>query len=115
MAVYIAGAIVIGVLIVVLSVMARSSIVSTTLVGFSALQGNDLNGERAKTKLEFVSALGGAGNLTLNVKNTGLTTVFDYTSMDVIVEYLDASDNQVSTHLTYTTGTLASKATGLNK
>ena len=107
MAVNIAGAIVIGVLIVVLSVMARSSIVSTTLVGFSALQGNDLNGERAKTKLEFVSALGGAGNLTLNVKNTGLTSVFDYTSMDVIVEYLDASDNQVSTHLTYTTGTLA--------
>ena len=106
MAVNIAGVIVIGVLIVVLSVMARTSIVSTTLVGFSAFQGNDLNSERAKTRLEFVSARGGAGNLTLNVKNTGLISVFDFSSMDVIVEYLDASDNQVSTHLTYTTGTL---------
>lgn len=106
MAVNIAGVIVIGVLIVVLSVMAKTSIVSTTLVGFSAFLGNDLNGERARTNLEFVRALGG-GNLTLDVKNTGLTSVFDYASMDVIVEYLDVSDNQISTHLTYTTGTLA--------
>ena len=85
MAVNIAGVIVIGVLIVVLSVMARTSIVSTTLVGFSALQDIDLNGERTKTRLDFVRALGGGGNLTLDVKNTGLTSVFDYASMDVIV------------------------------
>ena len=107
MAVNIAGAIVLGVLIVVLSILARTSIVSTTLVGLSTFQGNDLSGERARTKLDFVRALGGAGNLTLNVKNTGLTSVFDYTSMDVVVEYFDASGNQVSTRLTYTTGTLA--------
>jgi len=108
MAVNIAGAIVLGVLIVVLSVLARASIVSTTLVGLSAFQGNDLTGERARTRLQFVSAQGSAGDLTLKIKNTGLTSVTDYAGMDFIVEYLDSSNNQVSTHLTYTSGVLAS-------
>ena len=107
MAVNIAGVIVIGVLIVVLSVMARTSIVSITVVGLSTLQGNDLIGEQTRTRLEFVSAQGGASDLTVKVKNTGLTSVFDYTEMDFIIEYLDSSSNQISTHLTYTTGALA--------
>ena len=107
MAVNIAGVIVIGVLIVVLTVLARTSIVSTTLVGFSTFQGTDLTGARARTKLEFVSAQGGAGDLTLNIKNTGLTSVFNFAGMDVIVDYVDSSDIPVSTHLTYTTGVLA--------
>ena len=106
MAVNIAGVIVIGVFILVLGIMAGTSIVATTTVGESAFQSNDLIGEQARTKLEFVSAQGGSAGLTLKVKNTGLTSVFDYDSMDVIVEYLDASSNQVSTRLSYTTGTL---------
>ena len=107
MAVNIAGVIVVGVLILVLGVLAGASIVSTTTVGFSALQSIDLTGERARTKLQFVSAEGGSGDVTLKVKNTGLTSVFDFTAMDVIVEYTDSLDNQLSTHLTYTTGALA--------
>ena len=107
MAVNVAGIIVMGVLLVVLSVLARTSIVTTTVVGLSAFLGNDLIGERARTRLEFVSAQGGAGDLNVKIKNTGLTSVFDYASMDFIVEYLDSSDNQVSTHLSYTTGALA--------
>ena len=111
MAVNIAGVIVVGVLIVFLSVLARTSIVSTTLVGLSTFQGTDLKGERGRTKLQFVSAEGGSGDVTLKVKNTGLTSVFDFTAMDVIVEYTDSLDNQLSTHLTYTTGALASNPT----
>ena len=107
MAVNIAGAIVLGVLILVLAALAGASIVSTTSIGLSALQSNDLTGVRAVTKVDFVSAQGGAGDLTLKVENTGLTSVFDYSSMNVIVEYVDSLDNQVSTHLTYTTGVLA--------
>jgi archaellum component FlaG (FlaF/FlaG flagellin family) len=106
MAVNIAGVIVIGVLILVLGILAGTSIMATTRVGESAFQSNDLKGEQARTKLEFVSAQGGATGLTLKVKNTGLTSVFDYDSMDVIVEYPDAASNQISTRLSYTTGTL---------
>ena len=105
MAVNIAGVIVIGVLILVLGILAGTSIMATTRVGESAFQSNDLKGEQARTKLEFVSAQGGATGLTLKVKNTGLTSVFDYDSMDVIVEYPDAASNQISTRLSYTTGT----------
>ena len=107
MAVNIAGVIVVGVLIVVLSVMARTAIVATTTVGVSAHLSNDLTDERGRTKLEFVGAVGGAGDLTLKIKNTGHTSVFDFAAMDVIVEYVDSPANQLSTHLTYTTGVLA--------
>jgi hypothetical protein len=107
MAVNIAGVIVIGVLILVLGILAGTSVVATTTIGFSAFKSNDLEGEQARTKLEFVSAAGGSGDLTLKIKNTGLTSVFNFTEMDLIVEYIDASDNQISTYLTYTTGVLA--------
>ena len=107
MAINIAGVIVVGVLIVVLAVLARTSIVATTLVGRSTLEVNYLNGEQVRTKFEFVSARGSSGDLTLKLKNTGLTPVFDFSGMDFIVEYLDALSNQVVTRLTYTTGVLA--------
>ena len=104
MAINVAGVIVIGVLIVVLAVLARASIVATTLVGRSTFEVNYLNGEQARTKFEFVRARGGSGDLTVKVKNTGLTPVYDLSGMDFIVEYLDDSNNQVVTRLTYTTG-----------
>ena len=107
MAINIAGVIVVGVLIVVLAVLARTSIVATTLVGRSTLEVNYLNGEQVRTEFEFVSAQVGSGDLTLMLKNTGLTSVFDFSGMDFIVEYLDALSNQVVTRLTYTTGVLA--------
>ena len=107
MAINIAGVIVVGLLIVVLAVLARTSIVATTLVGRFTLEVNYLNGEQVRTKFEFVSARGSSGDLTLKLKNTGLTPVFDFSGMDFIVECLDALSNQVVTRLTYTTGVLA--------
>ena len=62
---------------------------------------------RSGPKFEFVNSRGGSGDLTLKLKNTGLTPVFDFSGMDFIVEYLDALSNQVVTRLTYTTGVLA--------
>ena len=107
MAMNIAGVIVVGVLIVVLAVLARTSIAATTLVGRSTLEVNYLNGEQVRTKFEFVSARGSSRDLTLTLKNTGLTPVFDFSGMDFIVEYFDALSSQVVTRLTYTTGVLA--------
>ena len=107
MAVNIAGVIVVGVLILVLGILAGTSIVATTTIGQSAFLSNDLEGEQARTKLQFVSAAGGSGDLTLKINNTGLTSVLDFAEMDFIVEYIDSADNQISTHLTYTTGVLA--------
>jgi len=35
------------------------------------------------------------GELTVNLKNTGFTSVFDFSKMDFFVEYVDSLDNLV--------------------
>ena len=97
---------VIGVLIIVLSLMSRVSVVSNTAVGLTSTEAVDRAGERARTNLDIISAWGGGGTLTVQVKNTGLTSVFDYPHMDFIVDYTDSSNNQAIARLTYTTGAL---------
>ena len=58
------------------------------------------------TGLEFVDSSPAMGELTVELKNTGFTTVFDFSEMDFFVEYLDSSGNEVISRLTYTTGAL---------
>ena len=41
--------------------------------------------------------------MTVQIKNTGLTSVFDYPHMDFIVDSTDPSNNQAIARLTYTT------------
>jgi len=106
MGINVAGLLVLGVLIVVLSLMSWASIVSSTAVGLTSAEAVNRDGERARTGLTLVSAEGGGTTLTLQVKNTGLTSVYDYAAMDFIVDYTDAAVNTVVTYLAYTTGTL---------
>ncbi|MCH8349223.1 MAG: hypothetical protein IIB29_03125 [Chloroflexi bacterium] len=106
MAINVAGLLVLGVLIVVLSLMSWASIVSSTAVGLTSAEAVNRDGERARTGLTLVSAEGGGTTLTLQLKNTGLTSVYDYAAMDFIVDYTDAAVNTVATYLAYTTGTL---------
>tara|TARA_Y100000758_G_scaffold200808_1_gene143444 strand:- start:85 stop:579 length:495 start_codon:yes stop_codon:yes gene_type:complete len=56
--------------------------------------------------MELVYSSAAVGELTVELKNTGFTTIFDFSQMDFIVEYLDSLDNEVITRLTYTTGAL---------
>ena len=106
MGINVAGLLVLGVLIVMLTLMSRASIVSSTAVGLTSTEAANRAGERARTELTFLSAEGGGATLTLQIKNTGLTSIYDYADMDFIVDYTDTSDNHVITYLTYTTGTL---------
>ena len=104
----IAGLVVMALLIVVLSLMSQVSIASDVITSLAATLTIDSTGDRARTNLEFVTTSAAVGDLTVELKNTGFTTVFDFSQMDFFVEYLDSSDNQVITRLTYTTGALAS-------
>jgi len=106
MSVNVGGMLVLGVLIVVLTVMARADIVSTTLVGHTMGQAVDRAGEKARTAFVIWSVGPGTPNLTVNVKNTGTTSVYDYPHMDFIVAYTEVGGTQVIGRLTYTEGPL---------
>ena len=77
-----------------------------TAVGLTSKEAVDRAGERARTNFAVVSAESGADTLKLELKNTGITSIYDYAGMDFIVDYTLTSDERVITSLTYTTGTL---------
>ena len=106
MGINISTLVVLSALIVVLSLMSRVSIVAQVTNSLTSTEAVNRTGERARTNFEVVSAEGGAGTLKMELKNTGLTSIYDYASMDFIVDYTLTSDERVITNLTYTTGTL---------
>jgi len=106
MGVQIAGLMVIALVIMVVSFMSQASIASDLATTSAATQTIDSTGDRTRTNLEFVSTSETVGDLTVVLKNTGFTPVYDFSQMDFIVEYVDSVDNLVITRLTYTTGAL---------
>ena len=107
MGVQIAGLMVITLALMVLTLMSQVSVTSELETTNAATQTIDSTGDRARTNMEFVDNSAAVGELTVELKNTGFTTVFDFSEMDFIVEYLDSSDNEIITRLTYTTGALS--------
>jgi len=107
MGIQIAGLMVITLAILVLTLMSQVAVTSELETTGAATQTIDTTGNRARTNMEFVDTSAAVGDLTVELKNTGFTSVFDFAKMVFIVEYLDSSDNQIITSLTYTTGALA--------
>ncbi|MBQ10973.1 MAG: hypothetical protein CMJ45_05425 [Planctomyces sp.] len=106
MGVQVAGLMIITLAILVLTLMSQVAVTSELETTSAATETIDSTGDRARTNMEFVDSSAAFGELTVELKNTGFTTVFDFSQMDFIVEYLDSSDNEVITRLTYTTGAL---------
>ena len=107
MGVQIAGLVVISLVIMVVSFMIQAATTSDLMTTGAATQMIDSAGDRTRTNIEFVSTSEIVGELTVNLKNTGFTSVYDFSKMDFFVEYVDSLDNLVITRLTYTTGALA--------
>ena len=106
MGVQVAGLMIITLAIMVLTLMSQVAVTSELETTSAATQTIDSTGERARTNMEYVDSSAAVGELTVELKNTGFTTIFDFSQMDFIVEYLDSLDNEVITRLTYTTGAL---------
>jgi hypothetical protein len=106
MGVQIAGLMIIGLAILVLTLMSQVAVTSELETTGAATQTIGATGDRARTNMEFVDSSAAVGELTVELKNTGFTTIFDFSKMDFIVEYLDSADNKIITRLTYTTGAL---------
>ena len=85
----VAALIVLAVLITAVVLMARSTIVSNTVVGLATKSAVDRSGERARTMFITEAVTGSGSNLTLQVKNTGITSIWDFPHMDFIVTYTE--------------------------
>jgi hypothetical protein len=107
MGIQIAGLMIMSLVIMVVSFMLEAATSSDLMTTSAATQTIDSTGDRTRTNLEFVSTSEIVGELTVNLKNTGFTSVYDFSKMDFFVEYVDSVDNLVITRLTYTTGALA--------
>ena len=106
MGINVAGLMVIGVMIIVLSLLLQVSLSSSTDTTLASIQAVDRAGERARTNLSIESTAGwGGANLTVKVKNTGLISVYDFSQMDFIVDYIAApgGGTQTIARLTYST------------
>ena len=83
MAVFVAGVL----------VMFRTNLQGNALVSGATKSSGQLVGDRARTVIGIVSVIGdGTCNLTVEVENTGATTVTDFSLMDFIVEFTAGID-----------------------
>ena len=83
----IGGMLVIGVLLVAIMLMSRTLIVANSIMGTALLQAVEVSGERARTVISIENATSTGTNLTVDINNTGSTSVSDYERMDFIVKY----------------------------
>jgi len=107
MGVQISGLMIITLAIMVLTLMSQVSVTSELETTTAATQTIDSVGDRSRTNIEFVRTSEIVGELTVDLKNTGFTPVYDFSHMDFIVEYIDSSDVVYVTRLIYTNGALA--------
>ena len=109
MGVNVAALLILAVLITMLSMLARSTIISNTVVGLTMERAVDRAGERGRTNFTIQSTTGGGANLTVVVINSGSSPVSDLPHMDFIVDYTGTAGGgaQVIARLTYTQGALS--------
>ena len=100
MAATIAGALILAVFFTGTLMMSRSILFGNLVISNSSKESIRLSGERARTEIGITSTTPGSlCELTVDVGNTGATSVVDPSMMDVIVQF--ASGNNLPQRLTY--------------
>ena len=69
-------------------VMSRAVTTSDVVTGVAIREVSELTGERVRTEISFVTSTVSGSNLTVDVENTGNTSITAYTRMDLIVDYI---------------------------
>ena len=87
-------------------IMSRAVSTSYITTGTAVREAAAVSGDRERTIVVFDTATSTGANLTVDVDNTGSTSVSDYTQMDFIVTYTSGSGTEV-VRLTYVTTTPA--------
>ena len=97
-----AGMLIMAVLLSGVVIMSQATIASYMTTGTAVRQAATVSGERERTIIVFDTATSTGANLTVDLDNTGSTSVSDYANMDFIVTY--QGGGTVVSRLGYVTG-----------
>ena len=101
MASNVAAMLILALLLSVITLMARSTIVSSGVMDRASTAAIDRATSRAHTNFTIESVTVFGTTVTIKLKNTGSTSASDYTHMDFIVDYVGGGDTKIA-RLTYT-------------
>ena len=105
MGVVIAGVLVLAALLISAAIIFNGLIGASNIQGLSMAQLSETRAKQLATSISITgtsaSDSGGVTDITVIVKNTGSTSISNFTNVDVVVDYPDASDSKVVTRLTY--------------
>ena len=102
----VAAMLILALLLVVITLMARATIAGGTMMDLASKAAFDRAEDRARTNISVTSVTASGTSVTVKLKNTGATSVADFDKMDFIISYVSSSAT-VITRLTHTAGTLA--------
>ena len=105
MASNVAAMLILGLLLSVITLMGRSTIVSSGVMERASTAAIERATSRANTNFTIESIAVFGTTVTIELKNTGSTTATDYTHMDFIADYVGGGST-IITRLTYTEGAL---------
>lgn len=99
----IGGLLVWGMLFTAVLLLGRATIVSNTTFAISSREAAELAWERARTTLSVASTTATSTDLTVQVTNTGSTSISDFSNMDFILQYESTSGQTITKRLSYNT------------
>ena len=101
----VAAMLILGLLLTVITLIGRTTIVTSEIMERSRTAALDRAVERAKTNFSIESITVNGTAIRVKLKNTGSTSTSDFTHMDFIADYVGGG-SPISTRLTYTEGLL---------
>ena len=108
MASTVAAMLILGLLLTVITLIGRTTIVTSEVMERSKTAALDRAAERAKTNFSIESITANGTAIRLVLKNTGSTSATDFALMDFIADYVGGG-SAISKRLTYTEGLLGAE------
>ena len=101
----VAAMLLLALVLAIMTVMARATIVSNSLMELTSREAVERAGQRAKTNFSIESITVNGTAIRIKLKNTGSTSAADFAHMDFIADYVGGG-SPLSKRLTYTEGLL---------
>ena len=96
-----AAILILGLLLSVITLIGRSTIVSSGVMERASTAAIERASARAKTNFSIESITVNGTSIRVKLKNTGFTPASDFTHMDFVADYVGGG-SAISKHLTYT-------------
>ena len=94
MASNVAAMLILALLLSIITLMARSTIVSSQVMEVATREALDRAAERAKTNFSIESIAAYGTTITVQLENTGATSASDFAHMDFIASYVSGGSTE---------------------